>query len=463
MEQVWRTVEQFHMLEPGDRVLVAVSGGPDSIALLHLLDKQKEKYGIELFVVHVNHQLRTEAEQEATYVQQVCRERNLPFQMFSIDVQAYARQNSMSMEQAGHEVRHNCFRECKERWQITKLALGHHGDDRAESVLLHLVQGCGLDGLTAMPPQDGWIIRPLAEIRKQDLIAYCEAEKLHYFIDSSNLETEFLRNRIRLEILPELRQLNPQITDALLRLQDSCAADADYLERCTAALWEQYGSRTAGQILFPADVLKKQHTALQRRILRYLYRQLTGSETNLTFRQVEQMQHIALQQNGSQQIHLTNGVIFFREYNTLNIAWRQKKQTEAYRYIWNLEGMLSVPEWNGMFQAVVSEKGLSEEPKHQNTECAADSSMEIAIDADQLRAPLQIRSRQPGDRLVMPYGHKKLKQFFIDKKVPASERGRIPLVLSGEEIIWIPGYYLADCVRITGETKRICRLSCYRK
>ena len=463
MEQVWRTVEQFHMLEPGDRVLVAVSGGPDSIALLHLLDKQKEKYGIELFVVHVNHQLRTEAEQEAIYVQQVCRERNLPFQMFSVDVQTYARQNRMSLEQAGHEVRHNCFRECKERWQITKLALGHHGDDRAESVLLHLVQGCGLDGLTAMPPQDGWIIRPLAEIRKQDLIAYCEAEKLHYFIDSSNLETEFLRNRIRLEILPELRQLNPQITDALLRLQDSCAADADYLERSTAALWEQYGSRTAGQILFPADVLQKQHAALQRRILRYLYRQLTGSETNLTFRQVEQMQHIALQQNGSQQIHLTDGVIFFREYNTLNIAWRQKKQTEAYRYIWNLEGMLSVPEWNGMFQAVVSEKGLSEESKHQNTEYAADSSMEIAIDADQLRAPLQIRSRQPGDRLVMPYGHKKLKQFFIDKKVPASERGRIPLVLSGEEIIWIPGYYLADCVRITGETKRICRLSCYRK
>ena len=178
MKQVWQTIEQFHMLEAGDRVLAGVSGGPDSIALLHLLDSCRDRYGFELFVVHVNHRLRPEADGEAQYVQQFCEQKQIPFQLFAEDVADYAKQYGMSLEQAGHEVRHTCFCKAAEAWNITKLALGHHGDDRAESVLLHLVQGCGLDGLTAMPPKDGWLIRPFAFLQKKDLVQYCEHHSL---------------------------------------------------------------------------------------------------------------------------------------------------------------------------------------------------------------------------------------------------------------------------------------------
>lgn len=447
MKQVWQTIEQFHMLEAGDRVLAGVSGGPDSIALLHLLDSCTNRYGFELFVVHVNHRLRPEADGEAQYVQQFCEQKQIPFQLFAEDVADYAKKYGMSLEQAGHEVRHTCFRKAAEAWNITKLALGHHGDDRAESVLLHLVQGCGLDGLTAMPPKDGWLIRPFAFLQKKDLVQYCERHSLQYFTDATNLEPGCLRNQIRLEVLPQLKAYNPQITESLLRLQESCGADADYLEQYTETLWHQYGSREAEQAVFPADVLREQHIAMQRRILRCMYRQVRGSEQNLSFGQTEQMRQIAMTNDGSQELHLADGLLFVREYNRLCVT-RKLEKTSDYQYLWHTEQELFVPESECVFKA---ELDLTSETA--GTEV-------LDVDYSRISLPLTIRNRKPGDVLKMPFGRKKLKDFFIDKKIPASRRDRIPVVLSGSEIIWIPGYYKADCVRISDETEQICRLSC---
>ena len=447
MKQVWQTIEQFHMLEAGDRVLAGVSGGPDSIALLHLLDSCRDRYGFELFVVHVNHRLRPEADGEAQYVQQFCEQKQIPFQLFAEDVADYAKQYGMSLEQAGHEVRHTCFRKAAEAWNITKLALGHHGDDRAESVLLHLVQGCGLDGLTAMPPKDGWLIRPFAFVQKKDLVQYCEQYSLQYFTDATNLEPGCLRNQIRLEVLPQLKAYNPQITESLLRLQESCGADADYLEQYTETLWHQYGSREEEQAVFPADVLREQHIAMQRRILRCMYRQVRGSEQNLSFGQTEQMRQIAMMNNGSQELHLADGLLFVREYNRLCVTKKLEK-TSDYQYLWHTELELFVPESECVFKA---ELDLTSEPAGAEV---------LDADYNRISLPLTIRNRKPGDVLKMPFGRKKLKDFFIDKKIPASRRDRIPVVISGSEIIWIPGYYKADCVRISDETEQICRLSC---
>ena len=447
MKQVWQTIEQFHMLEAGDRVLAGVSGGPDSIALLHLLDSCRDRYGFELFVVHVNHRLRPEADGEAQYVQQFCEQKQIPFRLFDEDVAGYAKQHGMSLEQAGHEVRHTCFRKAAEAWNITKLALGHHGDDRAESVLLHLVQGCGLDGLTAMPPKDGWLIRPFAFLQKKDLVQYCEQHSLQYFTDATNLEPGCLRNQIRLEVLPQLKAYNPQITESLLRLQESCGADADYLEQYTETLWHQYGSREAEQAVFPADVLREQHIAMQRRILRCIYRQVRGSEQNLSFGQTEQMRQIAMTNDGSQELHLADGLLFVREYNRLCVTKKLEK-TSDYQYLWNTEQELFVPESECVFKA---ELDLTSETAGAEV---------LDVDYSRISLPLTIRNRKPCDVLKMPFGRKKLKDFFIDKKIPASRRDRIPVVLSGSEIIWIPGYYKADCVRISDETEQICRLSC---
>lgn len=443
------------MLEQGDRVLLGVSGGPDSVALLHLLYSRSALYNIQLFVVHVNHQLRLEAAEEAQYVQQLADQFGLDFRLFSVDVADFAAKNGLSFEQAGHEVRFACFQEAAEQWNITKLALGHHRDDRVESVLMHLIQGCGLDGLTAMPPKDGWLIRPLAEVSKRELVQYCQMQQLHYFVDATNLETGCLRNQIRLELLPQLQQYNPQIVLALLRLQDSCRAELDYLEQSTKALWEQYGHQKKDCVMFPAEILRQQHEALQRRLVRLLYQLLTGAEKNLTFQHTEQMRTMALRQEGSQQLSLPGNVIFLRQYHQLCLKWQEQEDIRHYCYKWNLRSPFFLEIWPSQFFADFLDHPVS---------VPADF-YQVLVDADQLAETIEIRCRLPGDK-IQPQGmqgHKKLKKFLIEKKIPVEERAKIPLFLSEEEIIWIPGYFLADRVKITNKTKRFCLLQCFRK
>ncbi len=463
MKQVRQTIEQFHMLQPQDRVLLGVSGGPDSIMLLHLLNEWKMLYGIQLYVVHVNHQLREEAEEEAAYVQQLAQAMQIPCQIVSVDVAAYAVAHKMSFEQAGHAVRFSCFQKAAAQWQITKLALGHHRDDRAESVLMHLIKGCGLDGLTAMPPKDGWLIRPLAQISKQQIIEYCQEQGWRYYIDQTNLEADCLRNKIRLELLPQLQQYNPEVAAALVRMQEICGADEDYLEQCTLELWRQYGQQTADAVGFPALQLCQQHKALQRRLLRVMYQKLTGSSADLTFEQTEQILRLSLQQQGSQQYDLANGVQFFRQYDQLGMQWRCDK-SDGYRYCWNLQDTVTVAQWPCKLTAIFTE---SKEELYQLREqnWTQQPYMQVAVDGAKLANIVEVRSRLPGDQ-VQPLGmqgHKKLKNFFIDKKVPAMERGKIPLIQSFEEIIWIPGYFLAECVKITEATKQFCLLQCFRQ
>lgn len=459
MRQVWDAITQFHMLHEGDHVLIGVSGGPDSVALLHLLHKRAAQYGISLYVVHVHHMLRPEADEEAQYVETLAEQYGLPFRLYKVDVAEYAELHKISLEQAGHEVRFRCFLDAKSLWGINKLALGHHRDDRAESVLLHMVQGCGLDGLCAMPPADIWdaadgsmLIRPFAQVSKEALLAYCAEHELPYYIDATNMEPGCLRNQIRLELLPQMKAYNPQISDVLVRMQDSTGADLDYIETQVESLWQQHGSIQPDGVLFPAEVFRTQHIALQRRILRKLYRQWTGSFANLTFVQVEQMCSMAMESDGTKRLMLSDGVVFMRQYDLLCITTQRDGALEQETYHWEIAIQPEVHTCYGRFQA--QWQIAPEEPAQLRCDAYT-----IWADADQLADMLTVRQRQSGDRVRLTNGgHKSVKKLFIDRKVPQPERHKIPLVVSGEEIVWIPGIYLSETIRTTGETKRICKL-----
>lgn len=463
MRQVWDTITQFHMLEAGDRVLIGVSGGPDSVALLHLLYSKIEEYGISIHVVHVNHMLRPEADTEAQYVEALALQYHLPFRLYTVDVRDYAAKHGMSLEQAGHTVRFQCFRDAKTHWNINKLALGHHRDDRAESALLHIVQGCGLDGLTAMPPVDVWevqdqsgLIRPLAQVSKEDILQYCKEQALHYFIDATNLEPEYLRNRIRLELLPQMEQYNPRIADALVRLQDSCSADLDYITSQVQDLWEQHGSMHDNSAIFPAEVFRIQHIAIQRRILRLMYQKWNGSTVNLSFAQIEQMRKIAMQNTGTQMLSLSDQAQFLRQYDLLQITAKLTAVVPSDTYIWHIGTQAELQIQSGVFSV---QTGVG----HPT---ASDSQYyTVFVDADCLADQLIVRSRQSGDEIALSgrCGHKTVKKLFIDKKIPKEERDTIPLVLSDDVIVWIPGVYLSETIRITGNTKRICKLCFSRR
>jgi len=454
MEQVWQTVAQYQMLETGDRVLLGVSGGPDSVALLHLLRQRMALYGIQLFVVHINHQLRPEAAEEAAYVEQLADAYGLPFRLFSVDVSAYAAAHGQSLEQAGHALRFACFAEAATAWQANKLALGHHRDDRAESLLLHLIQGCGLDGLAAMPPKAGWLIRPLAAVGKQQLIAYCKAHGLRYYVDGTNLEPGCLRNQIRLELLPQLKTYNPQMVSALLRLQDSCAMDVDFLEQYAVQLWRQHGCVEDDSVSLSAEVLRGQHVAIQRRLLREMYGALVGSSTDLTFHQTEAMRRLAWQRAGSQRLALHGGLQFVRQYDQLLLRRAAVSSvSQSFCHAWKHSEFPEIAA--GHWRLTVQEATT---PVTPNKRWAV-------VDCDQLADVLEVRSRRPGDvvRLAGKGGRQTLKKFMIGRKIPAEQRDQLPLVLSDGEIVWIPGYFLADCIKITERTKHTCLLQCFQK
>ncbi len=207
-ERVIKFIEKHKMLEKGDRVLVAVSGGPDSICLLHILYSLREFYNIELSVIHINHLLRgRHADEEEEYVRDLCRDWDIPFYVFRKDIKAISKVKGISIEEVGREVRYNLFFRMKDSHDINKIALGQHGDDNAETILMRILRGTGPSGLAGIPPyrEDG-IIRPLLDSTREEIEEYCRTHKLSPKTDKSNFQPIYFRNKIRLEVLPYLVQ-----------------------------------------------------------------------------------------------------------------------------------------------------------------------------------------------------------------------------------------------------------------
>lgn len=454
MERVLQTIEQFDMLETGDRVLAAVSGGPDSVALLHILNEYCTAHGIPLFVVHVNHGLRSEATEEANYVAALAAQWNLPFRLFEVDVAAMATKQGMSLEQAGHEVRFRCFREAMLQWNITRLALGHHQNDRAETLLLHLVHGCGLDGLASMPPVDGKLIRPLIHVTKAELAEYCNRKQLKYYTDATNLEAGCLRNRIRLELLPQLQEYNPQIVDAITRLQDSCGTDAEYLNQKTQGIWKQWGIVRNGEVEFPLVEFRRQHKAIQQRLLRKMMTLLTGAATGLTYRQIQDMIKLTESNQGSRQLFLSGGIRYVRQYDRI-VLRSEREERPGYEFEWDMREPFDLETWPCTITMWMAENGGR----------IADNLQTVMVDAECLAERLIIRNRKTGDTVqpIGMQGHKSLKKYMIERKVPADIRDSIPLIESNGEIIWIPGIFLAESVKITRKTRKFAVLQYFQK
>ena len=450
-----QTIEQSGMLAPGDRVLAGVSGGPDSVALLHILKEYCTSHKIPLYVVHVNHRLRAEAVEEADYVATLAEQWNLPFRLFEVDVAAIAKAQSMSLEQAGHEVRFQCFREAMQQWNITRLALGHHQNDRAETLLLHFIHGCGLDGLASMPPMDGSLIRPLIHVTKEELKEYCNKKQLKYYTDATNLEAGCLRNRIRLELLPQLQEYNPQIVNAITRLQDSCSTDADYLDQQTQTIWQQWGTVQNGEVRFPLTEFQQQHKAIQQRLLRKMLALLTGNTAGVTYRQIQDMMKLTESSQGSRQLFLGKGVRYVRQYDRIVLRYAKKESAGCYEFAWNPEEPFELKEWPCTITMRVAE----------NNGMGRADLKTVTVDAECLAEQLIIRNRKAGDTVqpIGMQGHKSLKKYMIEKKVPADIRNIIPMIESNGEIIWIPGLFLAEAVKITANTKKYAVLQYFQK
>ena len=433
----------------GEHIGVAVSGGADSMVLLDLLLKSREQFDVRLTVLHYNHRLRQEAGQEEDLVRRVCEKKDLPFIVGSADVAEHARKNKISIETAARQLRYDFFATTAREMKLDKIATGHTASDQAETVLDHILRGAGIRGLTGIPVQRDIYIRPLLFAERSDIEKYAKEQNLRYCLDASNQDITFKRNRIRHTLLPLLqREFNPQIITALNRLGEH-AAQADEL----LTIMAEEALRNCVKHTLPDKIVLEFHdflaylNSLQRLVLRSIFEHLGHDPNLLTFSRFGNITQF-LQKQASGTLKLAKDLYFVISGDELIIG--TKPISSHFRELRSAPGRYFL--WDNLFLEIkVVAKPLTCENKNRNLEF---------IDADKLQFPLLARSVQDGDFFspVNGKGRKKVKDFFIDAKIPLYERKRVPILESGGKIVWICGHRLDDRFKVSENSETIYQL-----
>jgi len=445
LETVKTYINKHQMIEKNDKILLAVSGGPDSMALLHIMAALQRDWQFKIGVAHLNHQLRPEAESEQQYLQSYCSAQDIVFYTRTVDVGDYARREKKSLEEAGRDQRYQFFKELCSQFGWQKVATAHHKDDRAETVLMHLLRGTGIKGLRSIMPVSGSIIRPLLAISKAEILAYLNLNTVKYFIDDSNYDLSYLRNRVRHELLPLLKKYNPQIISGLNQLADIAEAENFALETETESLWTQLIiSEQADKIILNNNKLQQLMFAYQRRVVQKALTKLK-SESGWSMYAVDYVLDLASKAGSAKWINLPQGILVSKQYDELVFSIKQL-EVMSYYYEISLPGLVCIEETGEIFSfTIVSRENFQ----------AKDG--ETYLDYDKLELPLFLRSRRDGDRFapVNMEGSKKLKDYFIDIKLPAAERNKVPVLASRHQIYALLGYRLSRNVIVNASTSNI--------
>jgi len=450
LAEVRRTIEQLGMLEQNDRVIVAVSGGPDSMALLHILLTLQAEYSLELFVAHVNHMFRgAEADEDADYVKKIAVQWGVSCFVTRIDVPARMVDRGLSAQVAARETRYQYFNHIAAITDATKIAVGHNADDQAETVLMRFLRGAGPEGLAGIPAVRGGIIRPLIDIFRDQIEEYCCARQIEVRRDPSNLKPVYLRNRIRHQLLPVLeKEYNSALRRNIINLADILQAEEIYWaeivcrEMDSCVCWCDDGPHIL------AAPFKGIAIALQRRLLRALLAKMDISGAGYVH--IEGLRELVIGGTVGQCADLPGMYFTVKLYS--DIVFKQKHSRYLPKAVpqlpLNIPGTTRVPELGLVVNTSFELERHTELPGG------------YLFDWEKLHKPMYVRTRRPGDKFYhLGIGHrKKLKEFFIDKKVPQAERDKVLIVTHGEEILLISGYYVDDRLLAVSDTKRILRI-----
>lgn len=448
-KQVLKTIKKYDLISPGDVVIAAVSGGPDSVAMLHILHSLSFKWGIKIHVAHLNHMFRGEqAAEEALFVQNLARNLGLSYTVEAFDVPSYIKETGSSPQEAAREVRYKFLRRIARELGAKGIITGHHADDQAETVLLHLLRGSGPEGLAAISPKEGDLIRPLLEVTKENILQYCHEKSLQYRLDPSNEKTNYQRNKVRLSLIPILKEYNPKIVDALVRTAEICRRDNDFLHEATARALENLGlNALENEARIEVKTFKSLHPSLQRRVLRAVFDQMAQTKGGLGHYHTEEILGLST----GKEIPLPHKLYARREFDVLLITSRsmneEREITELQLLDFPVPGSIKIPQLGIRLEAQI---------KSWPDKNFKSSDYVAAFNLDVLKEPLSVRTRREGDRFKPAglKGTKKLKDYFIDEKVPQYMRDKIPLLLSGDEIIWVVGYRAGHRVKISPKDKK---------
>ncbi len=459
---IHRTVRDFlrkHKLTETQKVLlVGVSGGPDSVALLHILAELRAGLSLRLHAAHLNHRLRGgESDADAAYVRSICHGLGVPVTIESADVESYRRRARLSLEEAGRHVRYGFFATIAKKVGAQAVLLGHTADDQAETVLMHLLRGSGLGGLRGMEALSAWrgakgasliIGRPLLGVRRRETHAYCKAHKLVPRRDSSNTSLKFFRNRVRLELLPALRTYNPRIDEALARMAEGATHAVAHLEGQVDAVWKGLAHPSKAGLSLDKEAFARLSTALKTLALQRALAKVRGDVQGIEWEHLAKMQAIARGPAG-RSISLPGGLRFEADYQKLLLRRGDTQAPGALEETpLSIPGVTAVGGWR-------VEARLAKAPK--TAHAAANV---LWLDESWAKKGLTLRGRRPGDRFT-PSGMrapKKLQDFMVDAKIPRAERDSLPLLCAGGEILWVAGYRASALAKRPAAGKRALRI-----
>jgi len=451
LDKVKKTLKKYNMLTQGEKVVLGVSGGADSIALLYSLNELID-YGLELIIAHLNHGLRVDAaKRDADFVKKIAKSLGLTFVYAEVDTLKYKEESQLSTEDAARQLRYKFFDQVMSKHDATKLATAHTLDDQAETVLMRLIRGSGSKGLSGIPPVSINIIRPLIEINRSEIENYLNSRDIKWVEDASNVSREFLRNRIRHDLIPELESYNPQIKETLAKTADILRAEDEFITIETGKYFNEVFSENRSEIT--GNLLKYESIdkILRYSLLRTAIENLNRNLKNISSIHIISADDFLLSETASGQIELPEETVIVKGYNIFLVTKKSEIDQEFY-YSIQSPGKWSFPEFEVEI-SLVKTQSLGE-----NDESVA------YFDPELVKFPIEVRSFKTGDRFS-PLGmqsSKKLQDYFTDKKLPKFLRSRVPIFISDGEIMWAGGIRIDDRFKVTDKKSEVLKMKLVR-
>jgi len=465
LDKVRKAIEEHSLVQPGEGVLVAVSGGPDSVALLRIFELLRAAYNLDVTVAHLNHGIRGEdADREEEFVRSLAEKMKIGF--ISKRVNLAQRGKGKSLEEAAREERYRFLYDAAEECGALRIATGHHRDDQVETFFIHLFRGAGLDGLKGMAPiRDNVLIRPLLKVSRDEIIEFLHNEGLSWMTDSSNADQTFLRNSIRNWLVPELtKRYNPRISQNIAHAAEIIRLEDDYMNGVVHKLlssWEVKPDSSNRHVL-PLNEFYSQHRAVQARIVKFILEAMTPFHNGIVSRHIESVLELSHKRNSAYRtLDLPAGILVEKLAQTLIITKQSADASDR-----GVSRKKIVPfEIKAEAPATITIPGMGQKIRLEFVERFDPADIkarpEVAyIDYDCIEGPLVVRNWKHGDRMdfLGMAGTKKLKKYFIDRKIPSSMRGTIPLLADSRSVVWIAAERISRRVRITENTKNVLKI-----
>ena len=447
-DRIFKTLVENKLISKGDTVIVGASGGPDSQFMIYILDKFRKEMDFEMVLAHLNHLHRDQADKDQELVRMTAEKLGLDFFSRARSMDDLAKEHKISPEDAGRRLRYEFFNDLAKKYPSSKIAVAHNKDDQAETVLMRIIRGTGLDGLRAMDYRTENIIRPILGIKKKEILEYLDKNNIPYAIDHTNFENDYTRNKIRLDIIPILEDINPNVIDSVFSLSTLAKDDLKILDKVVDDRFKEMAKLGQKEIAFDKEKFDQTEPALLRRVLRKAVEILKGQIKDFSKENLDDFLKIRDLETSKELIkddlRLRKSYDFYILEEISNEEKNQSKLTLS-----DNETIF----YNGFYiKTSIINSDKYEKDKNVGY-----------FDYDLLDFPLKVRTRRPGDRFV-PLGHKsekKLKDFLSDQKIDRKRRDNLPLILSKDKIIWLAPLRISDEFKVTASTKKILKIEVY--